>query len=211
MSGAFRLKSATGIIALVTAAVSLMVFALANPDTIALSAGFIPARFSGLLHLTPAVPAALSPFSAALLHGSFLHLALNLLMLAFVGSQVERVLGPAPTVALYLFGALVAALAQWAVDPASAIPMVGASGAISALFGTYALLAARPRQVFNSARANRALHAGWLLAAWIVIQWMTAALAGGEGMLLATPAHIGGFIAGLVLQRPLLLWRYREA
>ena len=211
MGGAFRLKSATGIIAVVTAAVSLLVFALVDADTAALSGGFIPARFSGLLHLTPAVPALLTPFSAALLHGSFLHLALNMLMLVFIGSQVERIVGAAPMVALYGFGALVAALAQWAVDPASGTPMVGASGAISALFGTYAMLAARPKPVFASAHANRALHAAWLLAAWIVIQWMTAALAGGEGMMLATPAHIGGFVAGLVMWRPLLLWRYRGA
>ena len=211
MGGGLRLKSATGVIALVTAIVSLAVFALTDADTAALSGGFIPARFSGLLQLTPAVPAILTPFSAALLHGSFVHLALNLLMLVFVGTQVERILGRGATVALYLFGALVAALAQWAVDPASGTPMVGASGAISALFGTYAMLAARPKQVFASPRLNRALHAAWLLAAWIVIQWMTAALAGGEGMLLATPAHIGGFVAGLVLQRPLLLWRYRGA
>ena len=93
MGGAFRLRSATGIIALVTAAVSILVFALADADTAALVGGFVPARFSGLLTLTPAVPALLTPFSAALLHGSFLHLALNLLMLAFVGSQVERILG----------------------------------------------------------------------------------------------------------------------
>jgi len=55
------------------------------------------------------------------------------------------------------------------------------------------------------------LHVAWLLAAWVVIQWMSGLLAGGQGMLLATPAHIGGFIAGLLLQRPLLLWRYRRA
>ena len=211
MGGGLRLRSATGVIALVTAVVSLVELVLLNPDTVALSAGFIPARLSGLLHLSPAVPALLTPFSAALLHGSFVHLALNMAVLVFVGVQVERIIGPGGTVSLYICGAIVAALAQWAADPASGTPMIGASGAISALFGTYAMLSARPKQVFASPRLNRALHAAWLLAAWIVIQWMTAALAGGEGMLLATPAHIGGFVAGLVLQRPLLLWRYREA
>jgi membrane associated rhomboid family serine protease len=51
----------------------------------------------------------------------------------------------------------------------------------------------------------------WLLAAWIVLQVMTGLLGGLQGFMLATPAHIGGFIAGLLLQRPLLLWRYRNA
>ena len=47
--------------------------------------------------------------------------------------------------------------------------------------------------------------------AWVVLQMMVGFLAGGQGVLLATPAHVGGFLAGLLLQRPLLLWRYRSA
>ena len=55
------------------------------------------------------------------------------------------------------------------------------------------------------------LNALWLLAAWIVLQIMTGMLAGMQGLLLATPAHVGGFLSGLLLQRPLLMWRYRKA
>ena len=66
----------------------------------------------------------------------------------------------------------------------------------------------RKRTVLNGALVQVPSR---LTAAWIVIQWMTAVLAGTQGMMLATPAHIGGFLAGLVLQRPLLLWRYRRA
>ena len=55
------------------------------------------------------------------------------------------------------------------------------------------------------------LNALWLLAAWIALQLMTGYLAGMQGVLLATPAHVGGFLAGLLLQRPLLMWRYRGA
>jgi hypothetical protein len=58
-------------------------------------------------------------------------------------------------------------------------------------------------------RLNRWINALWLLAAWTVLQVMVGWSAGQQGMLLATPAHIGGFVAGLLLQRPLLLWRYR--
>ncbi|MEO5971918.1 MAG: rhomboid family intramembrane serine protease, partial [Sphingomicrobium sp.] len=65
--------------------------------------------------------------------------------------------------------------------------------------------------IVRSPALNRLLNALWLLAAWIVLQLMTGWLAGGQGLLLATPAHIGGFLAGLALQRPLLLWRYRSA
>ena len=58
---------------------------------------------------------------------------------------------------------------------------------------------------------NRWINVAWLLVAWVVLQLMVGWLAGGQGYLLATPAHIGGFVAGLLLQRPLLLWRYRKA
>ena len=206
-----RLPSATAIIAALTALVSLLVMLAGRDSEAALAAGFIPARLSGLMPMAWAVPAFLTPLTATLLHGGMLHLTLNLVMLVWVGKQVERVIGPMAIVACYLIGAFAAAFGQWLAGPASTMPMIGASGAISALFGTYALMFGEPKPVFASRTANRALHAAWLLGAWIVIQWMTALLAGGQGMLLATPAHIGGFIAGLLLQRPLLMWRYRGA
>jgi len=89
--------------------------------------------------------------------------------------------------------------------------VIGASGAISGLIGAYALSFGRPKRVVNNLRLNRLLNILWLAAAWAVLQWLIGWSAGQQGMLLATPAHIGGFVAGLVLQRPLLLWRYRNA
>ena len=89
--------------------------------------------------------------------------------------------------------------------------MIGASGAISAVIGAFALSFGQQKRIVSSPGLNRSLNALWLLVAWVVLQMMMAWLAGGQGYLLATPAHIGGFVAGLLLQRPLLLWRYREA
>ena len=208
--GVTRLKSATVVIAIVTGAVSALLIISGQLEEAALRFGFIPARISGMA-LEGALPMWLTPWSATLVHGGWLHLALNLVMLVYVGSQVERVLGAGSVVFAYVVGALVAASAQWLADPIAVVPMVGASGAISALFGIYALLAASPKAVTRSPRINRAIHVAWLLAAWIAIQWMTDVLSAGQGIMLATPAHIGGFITGLVLERPLLLWRYRKA
>lgn len=173
--------------------------------------GFIPARLSGLVDLTPAVPVLLTPLSATLVHGGFFHLALNLIMLLWCGTAVERVLGRGALILLYVVGAFTSAIAQWAVDPQSMVPMIGASGAISAIIGAFALSFGRPKQIVRSQALNRAINALWLLAAWTVLQLMTGMLAGGQGLMLATPAHIGGFVAGLLMQRPLLLWRYRKA
>jgi membrane associated rhomboid family serine protease len=205
-----QLRSATAIIAIVTVAVSVIAI-LAGVNYSALFAGFIPARLSGLVELPGALPAWVTPFSSALIHGGWIHLFVNMLMLVFAGSMVERVIGGSGLVLAYIVGGLVAALAQYLVDPASPIPMIGASGAISALFGLYALFFGKPRQVTRNLRLNRWIHVAWLLATWVVLQWMIALLAGGQGVMLATPAHIGGFVAGLLLQRPLLLWRYRKA
>jgi membrane associated rhomboid family serine protease len=173
--------------------------------------GFIPARWSGLVTVPGAVPTFLTPLTATLVHGGAFHLFFNLLVFVWCGREVERVLGTTGLIALYLVGAYASALLQWAVDPAANVPMVGASGAISAVIGAYALSFGRPRRVTKSAVANRWINALWLMAAWIVLQWMMAWLAQGQGFLLATPAHVGGFAAGLLLQRPLLLWRYRNA
>jgi membrane associated rhomboid family serine protease len=173
--------------------------------------GFVPARISGEIDLSPAVPALLTPLSATLVHAGLLHLAFNLLMLVWCGSAVERVLGRNALLLLYLVGAYVAAAAQFAVDPRSLTPMIGASGAISAVIGAFALSFGQSKQIVRSPGLNRLLNALWLLAAWVVLQLMVGSIAGAQGSLLATPAHIGGFVAGLILQRPLLLWRYRGA
>ena len=204
------MKSATVVIAIVTAAVSALFMLGGQIEEAALRFGFIPARVIGMA-LDGALPVWLTPWSATLVHGGWVHLILNLVMLVWVGSQVERVLGPANLLFAYLVGALVAAGAQWLADPAAFVPMVGASGAISAVFGIYALFEARPKAVTRSIKLNRAIHVAWLLAAWVAIQWMNGMLSAGQGVTLATAAHIGGFVAGLALQRPLLLWRYRRA
>ena len=111
---------------------------------------------------------------------------------------------------LYVVGAFAAAGAQWLADPLGTVPMVGASGAISAVVGAFALSFGRPKG-HPLVRVNRWINVAWLLAAWVVLQLMVGGSPDGQGYLLATPAHIGGFSPGLLLQRPLLLWRYRTA
>jgi len=204
-------RTATIAITTVTVIAWLVAVAIGAADSAPLSMGFVPARFSGLPVPWPAVPAFLTPLSATLVHSGFIHLGFNMLIFLWCGAAVERVLGWFGLIALYLVGAFAAALAQWGVDPTSTVPMVGASGAISAVIGAFALSFGRPKRFTSSATANRWINALWLMVAWVVLQLMMGWLAGGQGYLLATPAHVGGFAAGLLLQRPLLLWRYRSA
>ena len=204
-------KTATVIISAITGVAWLLVAFLGRDNWAAMTIGFIPVRLSGVPTLYPAIPAWLTPLTSTIVHGGALHVALNLLMLLWCGSKVERILGAGPLVLLYVAGAYTAAIAQWLASPMSPTPMIGASGAISAVIGAFAISFGQQKRIVASPGLNRSLNALWLLAAWVVLQMMTGLLAGTQGYLLATPAHIGGFIAGLLLQRPLLLWRYRNA
>ena len=203
--------TATAWIAVVTALCWIVAALLGLSEQAANAMGFIPERWSGAQMMGPAVPAYLTPLSATLAHAGILHLAFNLLILVWCGTQVERVLGAKALIFIYVVSAYVAAVAEWLVSPHATVPMVGASGAISGVIGAFALSFGQQKQIVKSRRLNRALNAMWLLAAWVVLQLMTGALAGFEGILVATPAHVGGFLSGLLLQRPLLVWRYRKA
>ena len=204
-------RTTTVAITALTVLAWILTVAAGQSDNATLAMGFIPARFSGLPVPWAALPAFLTPLSATLVHSGFIHLGFNMLIFVWCGTNVERVLGWFGILALYLVGAFAAAFAQWGVDPYSTVPMIGASGAISAVIGAFALSFGRPRRFTSSPTANRWINALWLMVAWVVLQLMMGWLAGGQGYLLATPAHVGGFAAGLLLQRPLLLWRYRKA
>jgi membrane associated rhomboid family serine protease len=203
--------SITNMIAALTAVAWLLAVVTGQSENAQLALGFVPARLSGAVVPWPALPAVMTPLTATLVHAGLIHLGFNLLIFVWCGTAVERVLGKTGLIVLYLVGAYAAALAQWATDPMGTVPMVGASGAISAVMGAFALSFGRAKAFTNNLRVNRWINVVWLLVAWVVLQLMMGWLAGGQGYLLATPAHVGGFAAGLLLQRPLLLWRYRKA
>jgi membrane associated rhomboid family serine protease len=201
----------TNAIVAATCVAFLAVTLTVGTDWAAAAGGFIPARISGVLPLDGAVPAWLTPLTAALLHASFFHLLFNMVMLAFCGKLVEQAIGGRGLLILYLVGAYAAAFAQYLAGPHEAVPMVGASGAASAVLGVYALLYGRHKQAVAHPGLNRLINIAWLAVAWIGIQLLFGFAGATEGMSIAIAAHIGGFLAGLALARPLLLWRYREA
>src|SRR3546814_15711747 len=98
-------------------------------------AGFIPARFGSELILPPGtmVPFVLTPLSSALLHGGVLHIVFNMLVLLFVGRQLEAPLGTKELAVLLLAGAYGGAIAQYLAGPASPGTMIVASGAAPGL------------------------------------------------------------------------------
>ena len=204
-------RTATNIIVALTALAWVIAVLLGKSEQAAYALGFIPLRLTGAAMPFAAAPAVLTPLTATLAHSGLVHLGFNLLILLWCGSQVERVIGPVGLVIMYVIGAYAAAAAQWWVNPHGAMPMIGASGAISAVMGAFALSYGRAKAFTHNLRLNRWINVAWLMVAWIVLQMMMGWLGNQQGYLLATPAHVGGFAAGLLLQRPLLLWRYRRA
>ncbi|MEA3079286.1 MAG: hypothetical protein QOF05_694 [Sphingomonadales bacterium] len=204
-------RTATNIIVALTALAWIITVVLGQSAQAAYALGFIPLRVSVPLVPFPAAPVYLTPLTATLVHSNLVHVGFNLLILLWCGSQVERVIGASGLIVLYVVGAYAAAAAQWGVNPHASVPMIGASGAISAVMGAYALSFGRAKPLTNNLRVNRLINVVWLLVAWTVLQAMMGWLGNQQGYLLATPAHVGGFAAGLLLQRPLLLWRYRKA
>jgi membrane associated rhomboid family serine protease len=145
--------------------------------------------------------------SSMFMHGGWFHIVGNMWFLWIFGDNVEDTLGPVRFIGFYLLCGLAAAAAQIFADPDSAIPMVGASGAIGGVMGAYALLFPRAHVkllvfiVFYVTVVS--VPAIFMLAYWFLLQ-----LLGGlpgvrdvEGGV-AFWAHVGGFLAGLLLVRP---------
>ncbi|MDB5685256.1 MAG: Rhomboid family protein [Sphingomonas bacterium] len=202
---------ATTVLAVVTAAAWALVAMSGMADQAQILGAFIPARASGLLDLPGAVPAWLTPITALLLHAGILHLGFNLLMLGFCGRYVEVAVGWIGVAILYVTGAYAAALGQYLLGPSDPSPMIGASGAISALLGAYALLYGERRATLANRRLNGIVNILWLAAAWIGLQLLVGIALSNDSGRIAVGAHVGGFLVGLALARPLLLWRHRTA
>lgn len=200
----------TQTIAIATVAVYVLVALAGWSHAASVYGGFIPARASGLLNVDGALAWWLTPLSATLLHAGVMHIAFNLLMFVYIGRFVESVVGGKAVAVIYVAGAYAAALLHWAIEPLQQAPMIGASGAISAIFGAYAIFYGRDRTKGWGPLSGYAVRVLWLASAWIFVQSLIGIAAFGGGQI-AIFAHIGGFVAGLALARPLLLWRYRKA
>lgn len=191
-------------------ALNLLVFfsyfgQLSNPlmgGTIFVNYGAIPAEISAGQDL-------FTLLTAMFLHGGLMHLGGNMLFLYVFGDNLEDVLGHLPFLGFYLVGGLIASLAHVLADPASPVPMVGASGAIAAVLGGYLLLypKARVDVLFIIIILIRIIPipAFIVLGVWFGLQILNGATASPGGGGVAYWAHAGGFVAGLVLILPVWL------
>jgi len=163
----------------------------------------------------------ITPLSSMFLHGGWFHLLGNMWFLWVFGNNIEDAMGHARFVVFYLACGAIAAAAQVLADPASAVPMVGASGAISGVMGAYLVLYPRVRVhtlVFLGFFITRwTLPAYVMLLYWALIQILgtlpsLVGVQAGSGV--AFMAHLGGFAAGVLLiklfARPEFVGRHRR-
>ena len=176
--------------------------------------GVIPAALLGDKILPPelaVVPPTLTVFTSMFMHGGWMHLIGNMLYLWIFGNNIEDAMGHVRFVVFYLLCGIAAVFAQALPNMDSTIPMIGASGAISGVLGAYLLLFPRAHVLvlvpLGFFTRTMYLPAMVVLGFWFVLQLVNTALADpGQGGV-AFGAHIGGFIAGMVL---LPLFKYRH-
>jgi membrane associated rhomboid family serine protease len=211
-----------GLIALNAAAWAL-VQGLGTPDALARSVcelGLIPGELlgrsapgthvelgRGLDCVLGYGPSWYTPLSSMFLHGGWFHILGNMWFLWIFGNNVEDAMGHARFAVFYLICGLAAAALQTASNPDSAVPMIGASGAIGGVMGAYVVLYPRVRVhllvMLGFYVTTMAVPAAFMLAYWFLIQVVGGAVsvgAGGGGT--AFWAHVGGFVAGMLLVFP---------
>jgi membrane associated rhomboid family serine protease len=165
-------------------------------DRFVLAYGLVPAAFS-----LPTL------FTSMFLHGGFLHVAGNMLYLWIFGDNVEDRMGHGRFLAFYVLCGVAAALGQVLTNPASQIPMVGASGAVAGVMGAYFVLYPHSR-IVTLVPIFIFIHiievpAIFFLGIWFLMQLLSgvgsiATTAGADTGGIAFWAHVSGFAAGLV-------------
>ncbi len=197
-------------VALIATCVLVFLWQNAHPQqaqqAIAYSFGLVPALLFGDARLPPqlaVLPPAATVFTAMFLHGGWLHLLGNMLYLWIFGNNVEDAMGHARFLGFYLLCGVAAALAQSLPAPDSTLPMIGASGAIAGVLGAYLLLHPHARVTvlipLGFIPLFIKLPAALVLALWFALQLFSSVAGAQEEGGVAWFAHIGGFVAGLLL------------
>jgi membrane associated rhomboid family serine protease len=174
--------------------------------------GLVPCRLTGTC--TPVsglLPPSVTVFTSMFLHGGLLHVGGNMLYLWIFGDNVEDTLGHGRFVLFYLLSGAAAATAQTAFSTESSVPMIGASGAVSGVLGAYLLLFPRANVltlvVFGFFVRLVRIPAILVLGLWFLVQFLSGLAAWGGaasrgeavGGGIAWFAHVGGFLAGMLL------------
>ena len=168
------------------------------------SFALVPKRlFSGVTETSATVPIGATLVTSMFLHGGFLHIGGNMLYLWIFGNNVEDSMGHIRFIVFYLGCGIIASYIHALANASSTVPMIGASGAISGILGAYLLLYPRARVLtliaFGLYIRTVEVPAMFVLGFWFILQFLNAILSTGTGGGVAWYAHVGGFVAGMLL------------
>ncbi len=153
--------------------------------------GFIPANFSGINSFEPI--ALITPISHMFLHGGWLHIGMNCIMLLAFGSGVERWLGGKAMLIILLFSGVAGAFIHFILNIESVFPVVGASGGLSGLFAAALIM-------MNQGGAQTGRYGIWpFIVLWVGISVVLGSMGSPDGNEVAWAAHVGGFLGGFVI------------
>lgn len=176
-----------------------MTFLPQAADYASFFAGFTPASWSGIGEFYWWTPASLVTFS--FLHGGWMHLGFNILMLVAMGSGLEKSIGIKRYLMIYIGTTLFAAFAHLALYPASTMPVIGASGGISGIFGAMLVIMNSAQNAVDTDTKSRLLP---VICIYIGITILMGLMGAPDGSSVAWIAHIGGFLAGVGFMMTLL-------
>jgi len=158
--------------------------------------GFVPARFTGDAPFLPY--SVFTPITYAFFHGGWLHVIMNCVMLAAFGAGFEKLLDFKKMMIVFWGSSVLAAGVHFLLDPHSMAPMVGASGGISGVFAGVLLMFHR------MGRLAPGKNLFPVIAVFVGISVAFGFLGGPDGSIIAWAAHIGGFLAGLLISHLIL-------
>jgi membrane associated rhomboid family serine protease len=171
-----------------------------NEDLVGTQSVQVGGQSIPIRHYAGPTPIYLTLLSAMFMHASWMHIIGNMLYLWIFGDNIEDRIGSAKFLLFYLICGLAASVAHIMVGTDSVIPSLGASGAIAGVLGAYLVLFPRRRVQVLVARQIVHMPAFAVLGLWILLQvFSQISVVGAEGGGVAYMAHIGGFVAGVVL------------
>jgi membrane associated rhomboid family serine protease len=177
------------------------VMSLLRPETaesIILHFGFMPARYAGEMPFS--LYALVDPVTHMFLHGGWMHLAMNLGMFMAFGTGLERSIGARRVLILFFVTGIAGAFLHAAISDDRLVPVIGASGGISGLFGAMMMMV-YTRGLLGAGYAKLVL----LTVIWVVVSLFFGRFGiPGESNSVAWATHVGGFVVGLAIYKPVL-------
>jgi membrane associated rhomboid family serine protease len=201
-----RFQYVTGALIIINVVAFLMTGAFTSEQTlwaVATGFGIVPVELLHVVDTGPfnnPVPEPLTLITYQFLHGGWMHLISNMAFLWVFADNVEDAFGHFGFLLFYLLCGIAAGLLHTLMQPDSGAPLIGASGAVSGVLAAYLLLYPKARVwILLFMRIPLPISAFWALSGWFALQLLSIFISSDDELQVAWWAHIGGFLAGLIL------------